>query len=390
MIYKEYILLEDKTDSAPLYPGLWFEDAVAKVVCEESSSLIEALNSVDALRKEGFYLVGFLSYEAGYLFQSLDYDLFSNQSAVPLLYFLAFKTCTRLTAAEVEIKLSDLSVGRDFSINNLRLNIDRDAYNAAFNTIQTHLRAGDTYQVNFTSSYQFNFEGSPLRFYQALRERQKVAYSGLMHFRNQYLLSLSPELFFSKKGSRMQTKPMKGTMSRSVDPKKDEEHKLFLKTDLKSIAENIMIVDLLRNDLSKISKPGSVSVPDLLAIESYKTVHQMVSTIESEVDSDITFLNIIRHLFPCGSITGAPKRRTMSIISELEHRTRGLYTGAFGYITPDNDMCFNVSIRTFHVCNGKGELGIGGGILIDSDPSVEFDEMQLKARFFTEMEGVSE
>ncbi len=184
------------------------------------------------------------------------------------------------------------------------------------------------------------------------------------------------------------TKPMKGTMPRSKDPTIDSAHKDFLKTDLKCIAENIMIVDLLRNDLSKISKPGSVKVTDLLTIESFKTVHQMVSSIQSEVDVEITFLNIIRHLFPCGSITGAPKRRTMTIISELEHKARGVYTGAFGYITPDNDMCFNVSIRTFHLGGGRGELGIGGGILVDSDPAVEFEEMQLKARFFTEMDGV--
>jgi para-aminobenzoate synthetase / 4-amino-4-deoxychorismate lyase len=175
-------------------------------------------------------------------------------------------------------------------------------------------------------------------------------------------------------------------MPRATDSARDKANQAFLTTDLKSRAENTMIVDLLRNDLSAISKPGTVKTPKLLEVESYETVHQMTSSIESEVDVDLNFSKIIKALFPCGSITGAPKRRTMEIIRDLERAPRHVYTGAMGYITPQNDMCFNVPIRTV-LCRGlQGELGVGGGIVHDSTLQSEFEELQLKARFFT---GVS-
>jgi para-aminobenzoate synthetase/4-amino-4-deoxychorismate lyase len=178
---------------------------------------------------------------------------------------------------------------------------------------------------------------------------------------------------------------MKGTMARSRCSVRDLKNKEFLTTDPKSIAENTMIVDLLRNDLNQISEIGSVQVSRLLQVESYETVHQMTSSIESTVDSNLSFQRIIRHIFPCGSITGAPKRRTMEIIQKVEPDVRRVYTGTLGYITPENDMCFNVAIRTILLRENSGELGVGGGIVYDSDVRSEWEELQLKAQFFTQM-----
>ncbi|MFZ4077055.1 MAG: aminodeoxychorismate synthase component I [Legionellaceae bacterium] len=388
MMPDDFILLEDRAKGSLPYPGLWFEHPVDKVVCEDPALLSIALARLDEIRKKGFYLVGFLSYEAGYVLHALEHAVVDGQGALPLLYFLVFKTCVRLSASEVEDKLKHMTLGKQCGIEGLRLGIDEAAYHAAFDAVQAHLQSGNTYQVNLSSSYYFKYIGSPLKLYHALRDRQKVSYSAFFQFGQASLLSLSPELFFSKKGDHIVTKPMKGTMPRSRDPRQDDAYKAFLTTDLKSIAENIMIVDLLRNDLSMIARTGTVHVSDLLHVESYESVHQMVSTVACEVDAALPFLDIIRALFPCGSITGAPKRRTMEIIRDLETRPRGLYTGTLGYITPDNDMCFNVMIRTLHMKDGPGEMGVGGGLLVDSVASQEFEEMRLKGRFFTGMDGV--
>ena len=251
--------------------------------------------------------------------------------------------------------------------------------------MKQHIVAGDTYQVNLTAKYTFNVKGSSLGLYNSLRARQKVAYSAWFKMPEYEILSLSPELFFSKIKHKIYTKPMKGTMPRASDLTQDKANQHFLLTDLKSRAENTMIVDLLRNDLSAISKPGSVHVQKLLEVESYETVHQMTSSIESEVAVDLSFSAIINALFPCGSITGAPKRRTMEIIHEMEPAPRGIYTGAMGYITPQNDMCFNVPIRTVLCRGSQGELGVGGGIVHDSTLQSEFEELKLKAQFLTRL-----
>ena len=270
-------------------------------------------------------------------------------------------------------------------LENLRLNLTAREYETAFSRVREHIIAGDTYQVNLTAQYQFEYTGQSRGLYQRLRERQKVPYSAWLEFPGYDVLSLSPELFFSKIKHKMYAKPMKGTIARGADAIHDQANQDFLKTDVKSRAENTMIVDLLRNDLSAISTPGSVQVSKLLAVESYETVHQMTSSIESEVAIDLNFSEIIGSLFPCGSITGVPKRRTMEIIHALERAPREIYTGAIGYITPENNMCFNVPIRTLLCQNNRGILGVGGGIVYDSTLQSEFEELQLKARFFTDL-----
>ena len=380
------MLLEDRITLSNPFPGLFFQQPVAEVICWDPRQLSASLHQLDELKRKGYYLVGFISYEAGHALQSLLPLCLNHALAVPLLHFLVFKTVERLSADAVSARLNALVISEaHFSIDQLRLDITFNDYLTAFNAVKHHIQVGDTYQVNLTSRYLFHLSGSPVRLYQCLRDRQKVAYSGILSFSHYQLLSLSPELFFSKTGDKIQVKPMKGTMPRSHNLTLDQKHKEWLRTDLKSIAENIMIVDLLRNDLSIFSKPGSVKTPQLLQVESYETVHQLVSCVESQVKPDLAFEEIIRHLFPCGSITGAPKRRTMEIINAVERQSRGVYTGAIGYILPTNDMCFSVSIRTCMLQNGYGELGVGGGIVYDSEAVSEFEEMQLKAKFFTDL-----
>jgi para-aminobenzoate synthetase/4-amino-4-deoxychorismate lyase len=373
-----YILFENRRLLGAPYTGLLFSEPCDEVVCWHAAALDASLARVDELRRKGYYLAGCLSYEAGYVLRGLA-ELSEVTQAFPLLHFFAFKSPQKLTAFTISQYLGD----DDVLIDSIALNISAAAYSRAFNQIKHHIRCGDTYQVNLTAKYRFNFKGSAHGLYKQLRERQQVAYSAFMHMPGFDILSLSPELFFSKMNTTLRAKPMKGTTPRAVDAARDVAHREFLKTDPKSMAENTMIVDLLRNDMAAISKPGSVHVSQLLDVESYETVHQMTSCIQSEVDRELPFATIMQYLFPCGSITGAPKRRTMEIIRDLESEPRNIYTGAMGYITPENNMCFNVPIRTLLLRGSIGELGVGGGIVHDSTEQAEFEEMKLKARFFT-------
>ncbi|MFN3234976.1 MAG: chorismate-binding protein, partial [Gammaproteobacteria bacterium] len=221
---------------------------------------------------------------------------------------------------------------------------------------------------------------------QALREQQKVEYAALFLFDESPIISLSPECFFKKEETKITVKPMKGTAPRGRTPHEDAEQKNFLKNDEKNRAENIIIVDLLRNDLSRIAEPHSVQTTRLFDIETYETLLQMTSTITANIRKELPIATILKHLFPCGSITGAPKIRTMEILRELEKTPREIYTGTIGFITPDNDMHFNVAIRTLLLNqDNTGELGIGGGIIYESDSEKEYEEILLKAKFLTNL-----
>ena len=389
MLPHDFILLEDRTTQTTSNLAWYFSNPVEEVVCLKSSELRASLDRLDELKIRGYYLAGFISYEASYFLQKpfSNADLHIDPS-FPLLHFKAFKLAQRLSSAEVE-QLFNQNEASEVQIRNLSLNCSEAEYIAKFNTIKQFMRDGHTYQVNLTAKYQFDFEGCPIQLYQQLRKRQQVPYSSLLYFNDYQILSLSPELFFRKTGGMIQVEPMKGTMPRGEDLSQDCKNKEFLITDPKSIAENTMIVDLLRNDLSSLSYPGTVDVLSLLKVSSYETLHQMTSTIQGQVNPDLEFKTIITQLFPCGSITGVPKRRTMEIINAIEQSPRNIYTGAIGYITPNNDMCFSVSIRTLLLRHGVGELGVGGGIVYDSKVQDEFEELKLKARFFTQMTGVS-
>ncbi|RUM86896.1 MAG: aminodeoxychorismate synthase component I [Thermodesulfatator sp.] len=330
----------------------------------------------DYLRR-GYYLAGFLTYELGYFLEEKLRPRARRPSSWPLALFGVFCEPQRLQGLKPPPK-------KGFAIRDLTLSLDFEDYRRAIEKIKAYIASGDTYQVNFTLKYLFTFEGSAEGLFWELLRQQRVRYAALAEGEGWAVVSLSPELFLWRRGKLLRTSPMKGTAPRKALPEEDRKVAEWLSRDPKNRAENVMIADLLRNDLGRLSKPGSVWVPELFRVELYRTVHQMISTVEGELPEGITLYEILRALFPCGSVTGAPKIRTMEIIAELEPRSRGIYTGAVGFIEPSGDFLFNVAIRTVEIRGEEGEFGIGSGVVWDSDPEEEWRECLLKARFLTE------
>ncbi len=256
--------------------------------------------------------------------------------------------------------------------------------------IHEWIRAGDIYQLNFTAPFSIEAPGSIAAHYARLRSRQPVDYGAFLHWQpGRHILSFSPELFFrvenggSRRGERrITTQPMKGTAPRGRTTREDREIAEWLRGDPKNRSENVMIVDLVRNDLGRIARTGSVKVEELFSVERYPTLWQMTSTVSAELRPEVGFHDIFRALFPCGSVTGAPKVRAMQLIAELEDAPRGVYTGAIGFFSPHQTV-FNVAIRTLELNGARGTMGAGSGVVIDSDPAQEFRECLLKAKFLT-------
>jgi para-aminobenzoate synthetase/4-amino-4-deoxychorismate lyase len=322
------------------------------------------------------------------------------------LRFLLFERCDKHSREEVDAWLAARDGGAAepsvAGTANVRASVDPTQFNAAIDAIHAALRAGDSYQVNYTYRLGFEVFGSPMALYRRLRARQPVPFGALIALPgHSWVLSCSPELFIQKQGEQLRARPMKGTTSRSDDPVADRSAAEFLGNDPKNRAENVMIVDLLRNDLSRVAQTGSVKVPALFSVEPYASVWQMTSTVDATLRPGTSFAGILRALFPCGSITGAPKHRTMQLIDELESTPRGLYTGAIGWLdapsaaafrtgeSPCGDFCLSVAIRTLTLSRSaqtgglQGTMGIGAGIVLDSVAVDEYEECRLKARFLT-------
>lgn len=256
-------------------------------------------------------------------------------------------------------------------------------YLAKVNAIKKHIFRGDIYEVNFCQEfYAENVDIAPHVFYQKLADFSPAPYASLYRFHNKYLISSSPERYLLKKGRRVISQPMKGTIKRSRDEILDRKLKYKLRLDPKEVAENIMIVDLVRNDLAKTALRNSVAVEELCGIYSYSTVHQMVSTIRSDLNPEFNFIDIIKNTFPMGSMTGAPKFKAMQLIERYEDTKRGIYSGAAGYITPENDFDFSVIIRSilYNQTNGYLSFMTGSAITADSCPEFEYKECYLKAK----------
>jgi len=265
----------------------------------------------------------------------------------------------------------------------MRVALDAEGYTRKVEQIRAWITAGECYQVNLTFPIDFRQFGHPLALFARLRQRQPVRYGAFIAAPDQTLLSFSPELFFERKGARVLTRPMKGTAPRGITLEDDEVKRVALLVSEKERAENIMIVDLLRNDLGRLALPGKVRVDALCVAEAYPTLWQMVSTISADLPG-VCLYDLFRALFPCGSITGAPKIAAMQKIAQLEDSPRGPYTGALGWVAPGGDCRFNVAIRTLEVSpDGQARLGVGSGIVIDADPAREYAECLLKARFLT-------
>ena len=306
----------------------------------------------------------------------------------PPLRAWVFGKATRLAPAEVEVflerKLSALAEHDQVAgVAELTPSLDASTYASSVEQVLRWIAEGECYQINLTFPLDFRFYGHPLALYAALRGRQPVRYGAFIVAPGETVVSCSPELFFERSGDRVVTRPMKGTAPRGATPEEDEARRAALLASEKERAENVMIVDLLRNDLGRLAAPGKVRVEALCQAEAYPTLWQVVSTVAAELPG-ARLIDLFRALFPCGSITGAPKVATMKKIAQLEKSPRGLYTGSIGWVAPNGDCRFNVAIRTLEqVGNGHVRLGVGSGIVIDSDPSREYAECLLKARFLT-------
>lgn len=376
-----FILLDDNLSIANAC--FLFERPVEIVRCDSPDTVEAAIRRIDQAIAAGLHAAGFFSYEMGYLFETRLASLLPRQRDQPLLWLGLFTEPQHLSSAEAAAWVRG-RITSDYTLSNLRLSVDKQSYLKAFQRVREYIAAGDVYQVNLTLKYLFEFSGDPLALYYELRRKQRVAYGGVIQGEDFHTLSLSPELFLHIQGRTVDTRPMKGTAARAHTPEEDERRKRWLTTDIKSQAENLMIVDLLRNDLGRVAEIGLIRVTDLFTIETYRTVHQMTSGITARLRDDIGLRDLLYSLFPCGSVTGAPKIRAMEIINELEADPRGVYTGAIGTIGPNGNACFNVAIRTLMLhSDGRGEIGIGSGVVQDSDGEAEFDECLLKAHFLT-------
>lgn len=347
------------------------------ILADRETAFPAALDAMEAARSRGKWLAGYFSYEAGYLLEPKLAPLIPENRRAPLAVFGIFDG-----PSDTELPPQPPSHGPIFEA---RAAWSFEDYEPRFQRVHRHLREGDCYQVNLTFPVRAGWSGAPLSAFAALTERQPVKYGALVALGEPIVLSRSPELFFEIDGDGLiETRPMKGTAPRGATPAEDERLREFLQNDPKNQAENRMIVDLLRNDVSRISEVGTLDVPELFRIESYPTVHQMVSTVRARLLPGLTIAEIFAALFPCGSITGAPKIRAMEIIRALEATPRGAYCGAIGWIAPDGRMRFNVAIRTISLfAGGEAVYNVGGGIVFDSEAEAEYRECLLKARFAT-------
>ena len=342
----------------------------------------DALVALDVAHAEGLWLAGYAAYELGYALEPRLAPLMHAQRRAPLLLFGAYEAPS---PGHAELARCDSAAGAA-ALRPARPGWTPDAYARAFGRARDYIAAGDCYQINLTMPMQGHAQGSAMALYGALRRVQPVRHGALVDLGvGPAILSRSPELFFRRDAAgHVETRPMKGTAPRDPDPDRDAQLRDDLAASEKDRAENLMIVDLLRNDLGRLCVTGSVRVPQLFAIESYATVHQMVSSVTGKLRARIGLAELLRALFPCGSITGAPKIRAMEIIRELEPEPRGAYCGAIGWMAPDGAAEFNVAIRTLSLfSDGEAVFNVGGGVVHDSTAAGEYEEALWKARFAT-------
>ncbi|MFE3836283.1 aminodeoxychorismate synthase component I [Rhodobacteraceae bacterium PA1-206B] len=342
--------------------------------------VVPALHRAEAARRAGAWIAGHVAYEAGHALEPRLAPLARAGGRQPLLALGVFDGPQ--DAGETLARMAE--AGRATRMTAPRPRISRAAYGRAIRRVLDYIAAGDCYQVNLTFPMRARLvSGDAFGLYGALRRSGAVGHGAYVDLGvGPVVVSRSPELFFRLDAAgRIETRPMKGTRPRDADPVRDAAIAAGLAADPKDRAENLMIVDLLRNDIARISRPGSVRVPSLFAVERYSTVHQMVSTVEGRLAAPATLPALVEALFPCGSVTGAPKIRAMEIIREVEPFARGVYCGAVGWMAPDGRADFSVAIRTLSLRGGRIEMNVGGGIVQDSTEEGEWEEAAWKARF---------
>ena len=340
----------------------------------EYSNLTEVQKIIDLwkINSDNFAVIGYISYDfKNILYPNIN---FTKKNQFPYLFFVKPKQVYNYSIKKEEDYNYDIPLTYD------KDTISIEQYSTIIEKIKEELAYGNVYQINFTMEKKFNIQLSPLELYMQIRNYSEPRFGYYLDFSDYQVISFSPEQIFKKINNKIFSYPMKGTAKRSRDNKIDDEYKNKLEKSTKDKAEHLMIVDLIRNDLGKISKYGTIQVNNLYNVESFNTVHQMVSEVEGVLREKIKEIDIFKALFPGGSITGAPKESAMKIIDQLENYNRDIYTGAIGYIKSNGDMNFNIPIRTMTIKNHIGSYPIGGGIVWDSKASEEWEEAQLKSK----------
>jgi len=385
-----FVLLDDARTGGAV-PARLFTDPVEILRADGAAEVPALLGALEAAARRGLHAAGYLAYEGGKgLAPAWRGAAPAGGGEMPLGWFGLFARVERIDADAVPALLPD---PESCWIGAVEPGIARGDYEAAVAAVLGYIRAGDIYQANLTFRAAVPLLGNPLAVYARLRQTARAGYGGFIWTGERAVASLSPELFFALRGREAIARPMKGTAARRGDAAADAAAARLLATDPKQRAENLMIVDLIRNDLSRVAEPGSVAVPDLFRVESFPTIHQLVSDVTARLPADRGAVDVLRAAFPCGSITGAPKVRAMEIIDELEVGARGLYTGSIGFIEPDGEAAFNVAIRTLvfpavvppltglQETPIRATLGLGSGIVADSLPSEEWHECLAKGEF---------
>lgn len=370
-VMKDFVIAQDEAGG-----WLLFADPVRCLFTDDTAAVAGLLEAASQAVADGCCVAGFMSYEAA---AGLD-PVMAVQPAtgrVPLVWFGVYRRAQRFASLPV------LSSRSPYRLDAWTCDTDEAEYREAIRRIKAYIREGDTYQVNYTVRLRSRFEGQPYALFNQLVQAQQARCAVYVEAAGLAICSASPELFFERDGRRIMSRPMKGTAARGLTALEDRRLAATLASCEKNRAENVMITDMIRNDIGRIAVPGSVQATRLFEVETYPTVHQMVSTVAAETGADLA--RTLAALFPCASITGAPKVRTMQIIRELERSPRGVYTGMCGYWMPGDRARFNVAIRTVVIDRrtGAAEYGTGGGIVWDSTHESEYRECFTKARILT-------
>ena len=374
-----FVLLDD---ARPGGPRILYREPLDIIAARRPEDVGPALEQVRKALADGKHAAGWMNYEAGHGLEPKLAPLAQPGEDLPLLWFGLFFEAEPIDKAASADLLGDPAGAW---VGPPRPGISRAAYEQAHARVQDYIAAGDIYQANLSFRADVAVRGNPLALYARLRRNARAGWGGIVHDGRNWLLSFSPELFFKSDGRHVEARPMKGTAPRAQDPAEDEALARALAADPKQRAENLMIVDLIRNDLSRVAQAGSVVTPLLFAVEHYPTVHQMVSAVEADLAPGRDAVDLVRALFPCGSVTGAPKVRAMEVIAEVEADVRGPYTGAIGAFAPDGGAAFNVAIRTLVLEEGRNDarIGLGSAVVADSTVEGEWQECLAKGAFLT-------
>ena len=369
-----YVYFEDQLSENGPWKRRLYQKPIDIVTAWQPDDIGPALERLQTYHTQGRYLAGYFSYELGYLLEDTLKPLLPENRTAALLQIGVFES----------FENTDLPSSGSAEIGWMTPGWTKSVYKKKFAKVAAYIKAGDVYQINLTFPLRGKYSGDAAAVYQFLKKRQPVHYGGVIALNDTPIVTLSPELFYQQNGDHISMRPMKGTIKRGATEEEDEALAHTLQTDVKNRAENLMIVDLLRNDLSRISEPGSVKVDDLFSIETYPSLHTMTSGIEACLKPGTDLDQLLRALFPCGSVTGAPKIRAMEIIRELETGPRNAYCGAIGMIDPDGKSRFNVGIRTLSLgTDGTLTYPVGSGVVADSTGASEYEECLLKAAFLT-------